>query len=351
MYYAMIVVNRWFSVRVPLASATVSLGVGVGIVFGARAGLLAAGTSGLVLIYSLRFWEHLNWSVRSFSEVESRMTSVERLKRYATLPAEPTTTAAATLPESEPWPLAGAVEFRGVTARYAAHLPDVLTDVSFRIPAGARVGLIGRTGSGKSTIFQVLFRFIEVRAGEVSIDGRNIAGVPLARLRRSLAVIPQDPTLFKGTLRENLDRFRLHTDDAIWAALARAHLQRFVESLPGGLGAEVKENGLNFSQGQRQLFCLARALLVDARVIVMDEATASVDVETDALIQATIRRECAGRTLLIIAHRLGTVRDCDLVVELEDGRLRQVFKPAADAIPVHEDARPIDAPAWAESPA
>lgn len=329
MFHSLILLNRWFSIRVPLASSLLSLAVGILVMLGARSGVLAAGVAGLVLIYSMRFWEHLNWSVRSFSEVESRMTSVERLKRYAAMAPEPDTTRAAALAPGEAWPTLGQVSFREVTARYAEHLPDVLREVSFEVPGGAKVGLIGRTGSGKSTAFQVLFRFLEVRSGRVEIDGKDIAGIPLERLRRSLAVIPQDPTLFKGTLRENLDRFAQHDDAAIWQALARVHLKTFVEGLPSGLLAEVKENGWNFSQGQRQLFCLARALLVDARIIVMDEATASVDVETDILIQETIRRECAGRTLIIIAHRLNTIKDCDLIVELEDGKVSRQGPPQA----------------------
>jgi ABC-type multidrug transport system fused ATPase/permease subunit len=328
MFHGQILCNRWFSVRVPIICAGVTFGAAACIVWFSRSGALAAGTAGLALVYAQRFWEQLNWAVRSFAETEARMTSVERLRSYAQLAPEPNVTLTPALAPETAWPRHGEVVFENLTVRYASHLPDVLKDVSLTIPAGARVGLIGRTGSGKSTLFQVLYRFIEPREGRVAIDGVDIGAVPLPRLRRAIAVIPQDPTLFNGTLRENLDRFKEHDDAAVWTALERVKLKSFVAGLPGGLAAEVSENGHNFSQGQRQLFCLARALLIGASIIIMDEATASVDVETDTLIQAAIRSEFAGKTMLIIAHRLTTVGDCDLIVELEDGRVRRLLKGA-----------------------
>ncbi len=327
-FHGLVLLNRWFSVRVPMIGAAVSIATATGVVLASQQGALPAGLAGLVLIYSLRFWESLNWGVRSFADAESKMTSVERLKNYGQIPQEPDIrTSVPSVTADEVWPTAGTITFDGVVARYAEHLPDVLKGVTFTIPGGSKAGLVGRTGSGKSTIFQALFRVMEIREGTIRIDGRDIAGVPLKRLRRAVAIIPQDPTLFRGKLRENLDRFGQHDDASLWQALERAHLKEFIAGLPNGLDADVKENGHNFSQGQRQLLCLARALLVDAKIIVMDEATASVDVETDALIQTTIRHACVDKTVLVIAHRLGTVEDADLVVDLEGGHVKRAFAP------------------------
>ncbi|MGE3760356.1 MAG: ATP-binding cassette domain-containing protein, partial [Pseudobdellovibrionaceae bacterium] len=328
MFYGHYMLNRWFSSRVPLIGGIVAITTTLCIVFFAYHGKITAGMAGLLTVYSLSFWGYLNWGIRIFAELEARLTSVERIKFFSNLESEKSVYSQPEIQTPASWPDRGEIVFDKVQARYAKHLPLVLKEISFRVPAGARVGFVGRTGAGKSTLFQALYRFIEIESGTISLDGIDLSSVPLEKARKCLAIIPQDPLLFMGTIVSNLDRYNDYSEKEIWDALEKAGLLYFVKSLPGGLQAKITENGHNLSQGQRQLLCLARALLVNAKVIVLDEATASVDVQTDALLQKVIRESCKGITLLIIAHRLGTVADCDMIVEIDDGRSRILEKDA-----------------------
>lgn len=203
----------------------------------------------------------------------------------------------------------------------------VLKDVSFETRSGEKLGIVGRTGAGKSSLTLSLFRIVEAATGGIYIDGENIAHLGLSTLRSRLTIIPQDPFLFSGTMRANLDPNRSYTDSMIWEALELAHLKAFVSSLPKGLDYDVNEGGENLSVGQRQLVCLARAVLRKTKVLVLDEATAAVDLETDELIQSTIRSQFSDCTVITIAHRLNTIMDSTRIVVLEEGRIKEFDSP------------------------
>jgi ABC-type multidrug transport system fused ATPase/permease subunit len=313
--------NRWIGIRLELLGSFLILGVGVSasLGFGTAVGI---GFSGLTLAYASSVTSVMNWAIRSVSMVESHLTSFERIERYAQTPSERLT---GDIPDN--WPSRGEIKISNLTVKYRPNLPPALFDLSCRIPAGTRVGIVGRTGSGKSTTILALMRILEAESGSIEIDGENIAMIKLAHLRSSLTVVPQEPVLFSGTLRENLDPFDAHDNATIIAALHRAELGEFLSSLPLGLSTRVREGGFNVSCGQRQLICLARALLRNSKVIILDEATAAIDVATDFAIQKTIRQEFQSATVIVIAHRLATVMDSDLILALDGGRLAECDSP------------------------
>ncbi|KAG5443091.1 Multidrug resistance-associated protein 1 [Clonorchis sinensis] len=288
---------------------------------------LSAGLSGLVISYAINLNQTLNWFVRMTADLENDIVCVERINEYANIEQE----AEWEIPDRKPsasWP-AGRVEFINYSTRYRSDLDLVLNSVNLTINPGERVGIAGRTGSGKSSLVMGLFRMLEAAEGRIIIDGIDIAEIGLHDLRQRLTLIPQDPVLFSGTLRFNLDPFKTHTDAELWNALEHANLKPFVVEASGGLGLDmiISEGGANISLGQRQLVCLARALLRRTPILVLDEATAAVDPVTDSLIQKTIRTEFAHCTVLTIAHRLNTIMDYNRVLILQEGKIIEIGDP------------------------
>jgi len=308
-YYLTFANQRWLSVRLDLVGILLVFTTGILVVTSRFS--VNPSIAGLVLSYILSIVQMIQFTVRQLAEVENNMNATERIHHYGTQLEEE---APLRLGEVRPtWPEHGEIVFDKVEMRYRDGLPLVLKGLSMHVGAGERIGVVGRTGAGKSSIMSALFRLQELSGGAIVIDGVDISKIGLHDLRSKLAIIPQDPTLFKGTIRSNLDPFHEHSDLELWASLRQADLVSEEATLQdhGGrihLDSVVEEEGLNFSLGQRQLLALSRALVRGSQIIVCDEATSSVDFETDAKIQKTIVDGFAGKTLLCIAHRLKTSR-------------------------------------------
>lgn len=361
--------NRWLALRVDVTGALVAFFASVFVITDRN---MDAGAAGLSLTYAITFTESVLWLVRLYSVNEQNMNSVERVKEYIEVEQE----AKAIIPDSRPpanWPSHGAIQFINYATRYRADLEPVLRNITFKIQAGERVGIVGRTGAGKSSLAMALFRGLEAEEGKILIDDIDIGLIGLLDLRKAITIVPQDPTLFTGTIRSNLDPFDLFTDEEILNTLRRVQLidstspfasltpvpavhldttsgdsvdssSKDTDLIPDvrsaqqtantaanvniftNLSSPISESGSNLSQGQRQLMCLARALLKSPRVLIMDEATASIDYTTDGKIQDTLR-EVKGSTIVTIAHRLQTIIDYDKVLVLDKGRLAEFNSP------------------------
>ncbi|XP_014222079.1 multidrug resistance-associated protein 1 isoform X4 [Trichogramma pretiosum] len=323
-YYPSIIANRWLAIRLEMVGNFIIFFAALFAVLDKQE--MSSGLVGLSISYALQITQTLNWLVRMTSDVETNIVAVERIKEYGETPQE----AAWNKPENDPdkdWPVQGSVEFHDFKVRYREGLDLVLSGLSFKVNGGEKIGIVGRTGAGKSSLTLALFRIIEAADGKILIDNVDISNLGLHTLRSRLTIIPQDPVLFSGSLRLNLDPFNKCSDTDLWKALEHAHLKDFVKSLPNGLNHEVTEGGDNLSVGQRQLICLARALLRKTKVLVLDEATAAVDLETDDLIQTTIRQEFKECTVLTIAHRLNTILDSDRVIVLDKGSIVEYDSP------------------------
>jgi len=285
---------------------------------------LSGGIVGLMLTYTLNISSVFQQCVRQSTEVENQMTSVERVLEYCELEPE-----APSITEKRPpsdWPGSGAIFFKGMSLKYAPHLKNVLHRITCYIRPNEKVGVCGRTGAGKSSLLSTLFRTAEP-SGVITIDNINISEIGLKDLRSKISIIPQEPILFSGTMRKNLDPFNNFEDADLWRVLEEVQLKEAVEALPGMLESEMAESGNNLSVGQRQLVCLARAILKRNKILVIDEATANVDPKTDSLIQSTIREKFKDCTVLTIAHRLNTIMDSDRIMVLDAGSLKEFNEP------------------------
>ncbi|XP_021246016.1 multidrug resistance-associated protein 7 [Numida meleagris] len=316
---------QWLDIRLQMIGVAVITAIAGIAIIQHQKQLGNPGLVGLALSYALSVTNLLSGLISSFTSTETMMVSVERTEEYTTdIPME---LQDKLVQVATDWPSQGLVEFQQVVLAYRAGLPNALDGVSFTVYPGEKVGIVGRTGSGKSTLFLALFRMLELKAGRILLDGVDSRLVGLEELRSRLAIIPQDPFLFSGSIRENLDPQGKRTDAELHEVLEQCHLWDAVTQM-GGLDSELGERGKSLSVGQRQLMCLARALLTQAKVLCIDEATASVDQKTDQLLQQTIRQRFADKTVLTIAHRLNTILDSDRVLVMQAGRVAELDSPA-----------------------
>uniref|UniRef100_A0A6M2EBS8 ABC-type xenobiotic transporter n=1 Tax=Populus davidiana TaxID=266767 RepID=A0A6M2EBS8_9ROSI len=286
----------------------------------------ASGFIGMELSYGLSLNVFLVFSAQYQCLVSNSIISVERLEQYMHLPSEAPEVIETNRPSTN-WPAVGKVEIFNLKVRYRPNAPLVLQGITCTIEGRHKIGIVGRTGSGKTTLISALFRLVEPTEGKIVIDGLDISTIGLHDLRSHFAVIPQDPTLFVGSVRYNLDPLSKHTDQEIWEVLEKCHLREAIQEKEEGLNSLVAQDGSNWSMGQRQLFCLGRALLKRSRILVLDEATASIDNATDSLLQKTIRAEFADCTVITVAHRIPTVMDCTMVLAISDGKLVEYDEP------------------------
>lgn len=308
--------------------------------------------AGFALGFALQYTGAIIWTISCYANLEMDMNAAERVIEYSRIPTEDQGG------DSPPaaWPTEGRLEVDNLVAGYASDLPPVLRGLSFQVEKNQRVGVVGRTGAGKSSLTLALFRFLEARQGSIYIDGIDISKINLHDLRSRLAIIPQDPVLFSGTIRSNLDAFDEHSDAELRDALERVqligrtgHLSRDDDGMGeatgngttaipatttdtntdifNSLSSKISEGGLNLSQGQRQLLCLARAIVSRPKIMVLDEATSAVDMATDVLIQRSIREEFGDSTLLVIAHRLSTIADFDRILVMSEGQAVEYDSP------------------------
>lgn len=321
--WARFLISRWFSLRLEIASFVITSAVAYSTVF--LRPYFNTTILALSITYSFGICDNLNWFFRFFVDFEAQLISCERIIQYTNLESEAPFEIKDKI--SSEWPLYGKISFENVKMRYRDNLDPVLKGVSFTVEPGEHIGIVGRTGSGKSSLIMTLFRMVEIESGSIKIDDIDTKEIGLKDLRSRIAIIPQTPTIFSGTIRSNLDPFELYQDHEIWEALSSVSMDKRVKNLENGLHQEISENGSNLSVGERQLLCLVRALLSNAKIIVLDEATSNVDLECDSIIQKTIREKFKTKTILTIAHRIDTIIDYDKILVLKDGIVQEYDAP------------------------
>ncbi|VEU33619.1 unnamed protein product [Pseudo-nitzschia multistriata] len=342
-YYLLCVAQCWLAIRLELVGTLVItlaclFPVWHHAFYGADPNF--AGLAGLAISYALSITQALNWSVRMASDLEASMVSVERVRSYCKVETEASLDVGGDKQLPESWPSGGSIVFDNASLRYRPGLPRVLKGLDIEFPKRSKIGVVGRTGAGKSTLMVSLLRIVELDAGKIFIDGHDTRNIGLTKLRSNIAVIPQDPVLFSGTIRSNLDPFGDFPDDEIFTVLTRVGLFTDIRgststqslsslglSQVNSLNDSVKEGGSNFSVGQRQLLVIARALLSGASIVIMDEATAAVDADTDARIQKVMRSEFADATCITIAHRINTIMDSDFILVMDKGQAAEFDTP------------------------
>lgn len=335
--------NRWLALRLNILGGVFAFLVAAVIVFSD----IDASLAGFALSFALQYSSAIVWAARNYANVELSMNAIERVSEYSNIPIEDQDSS---IDVPAAWPAEGRLQVSNLVAGYAPDLPPVLKGLSFTVEKNQRIGVVGRTGAGKSSLTLALFRFLQASEGTIHIDGIDISKINLHDLRSRLAIIPQDPVLFSGTVRSNLDAFDNHTDAELYDALERVHLIRSTGTVSRdelsadappntstaadtntnifrSLASRISEGGLNLSQGQRQLLCLARAIVSRPKIMVLDEATSAVDMATDVLIQRSIREEFQDSTLIVIAHRLSTIADFDRILVMADGKAAEFDTP------------------------
>ncbi|XP_053563814.1 ATP-binding cassette sub-family C member 4 [Bombina bombina] len=321
-WFLFLTTSRWLAVRLDAICALFVMAVAFGSLILAKS--LDAGQVGLALSYAITIMGTFQWGVRQSAEVENLMISVERVMEYTQLEKEADWVSKKRPPRD--WPSQGMIAFENVNFSYSLDGPLVLRHLTALIRPKEKVGIVGRTGAGKSSLIAALFRLAEPE-GKIWIDRLLTSELGLHDLRKKMSIIPQEPVLFTGTMRKNLDPFDEHTDEELWDVLEEVQLKDAIDELPGKIETQLAESGSNFSVGQRQLVCLARAILRRNQILIIDEATANVDPRTDELIQKTIREKFADCTVLTIAHRLNTIVDSDKIMVLDSGRVKEYDEP------------------------